>query len=533
MQHDRKAPLSLLITAHLIIILHAGHGVSQDGSRRGEGSTNASSSTDEKDKKNESTEEPFVVTQHETQIAGDTIQYTATTGRMLMKTDEGEKKAHMFFVAYTRNEVDDPAKRPISFCFNGGPGSSSVWLHLGMLGPHRVKLRDDAQPQPPPFRLIPNEYSLLDVSDLVFIDPVSTGYSRPAEGEEKGQFHGYEEDLRSVGQFIHDYTSRYQRWASPKFLVGESYGGLRAAGLAGTLQERYRMYLNGIVMVSPAVDFQTLAFSETNDLPYILFFPSYAATAWYHQALDQELQELSLDALVRRAERFAQGPYARALWRGTRLSTDRREDIAEEMAELTGLSVEYVLQANLRVSMGRFGKELLRDRLRVVGRYDSRYTGVERDAAGEFARDDPSGASVFGAFTAALNDYMRRDLEYKEERVYEILTGNVRPWSYERFENRYVNASETLRHAMTSNPYLKVFVACGHYDLATPQFAMKYTRDHLGLAEEVRDNIQMEFYPAGHMMYVYEPSLVALRDDLMEFYEEALTAAAEGYVEGD
>jgi carboxypeptidase C (cathepsin A) len=487
---------------------------------------NAEKPAESKDK--EDKEEPFVVTEHETEIDGEEIEYTATAGRMLMKSDDGEEKAHLFFVAYTRKGKDDAAERPITFCFNGGPGSSSVWLHLGMLGPKRVKVRDDARPQPPPFKLIPNEYSLLDVTDLVFIDPVSTGYSRPAEGEQKGQFHGYEEDRQSVGQFIHDYVSRYERWASPKFLLGESYGGLRAAGLADTLQNRYRMYLNGIVMVSPAVDFQTLAFGDTNDLPFILFLPSYAATAWYHGVLDEELQELPLDQLVRRAERFAQGPYANALWQGTRLDEEREAEVADQMSRLTGLSVDYVRQANLRVSMQRFGKELLRDQRRTVGRYDSRYLGIERDAAGEGAREDPSGAATFGEFTAAMNDYMRRDLQYKEDRVYEILTGNVHPWSYDRFENRYVNASEPLRQAMTANPYLKVFVACGHYDLATPQFAMKFTRDHLALAPEVRDNFEMAFYEGGHMMYVYEPALVQLREDLVEFYEQAIHPESDG-----
>ena len=462
------------------------------------------------------------ITQHTVTIAGQEISYTATADQLSIKTDEGEEKARIFFIAYQRDHQEEPVQRPITFCFNGGPGSSSVWLHLGMLGPQRVQFRDDAQPQPPPFELIPNHYSLLDITDLVFIDPVSTGYSRPAQGEDKKQFHGYQEDLNSVGQFIHDYVTQNGRWQSPKFLIGESYGGLRASGLAGLLQNRYGMYLNGLILVSAVLDFQTLAFSETNDLPFIVFLPSYTATAWYHGKLNHDLQQLPLRKVVRKAESFAAGPYARALLRGNSLASQKQNEIARRLATLTGLSPEYVLRANLRINMRRFAKELLRNRQEIVGRFDSRYVGSDRDSAGETYSYDPSAAVFMGPFTAAMNDYLYHTLDYKDERVYEILTGTVHPWNYSQFKNRYVNATETLRQAMTTNPFLKVFAACGYYDLATPQFAMTYTRDHLALAPTLASNFQMGFYRGGHMMYVYTPALKKLRTNLLGFYQEAV-----------
>jgi len=473
------------------------------------------------EKKKDDKQAKLSVTQHTATIAGQKIAYSATAGKMLMRNDEGKEKAEVFFVAYTKDNSKGAA-RPITFCFNGGPGSSSVWLHLGMLGPQRVKMSNDAKPVRPPHELIENPYSLLDKTDLVFIDPVSTGFSRPAKGEKKSQFHGYDEDIRSVGQFIHDYTTKYGRWASPKFLLGESYGGLRAAGLSGQLQQRYHMYLNGVVIISGVVDFQTLRTSGNNDIAYALFLPSYTATAWYHQVLPEHLQEQPVEKVVAKAEGFARGLYMQALLAGDSLPVAERKQTITQMAELTGLSADYLDRANLRVSMHRFGKELLRSRRQVIGRFDSRYTGTDRDHVGESMGHDPSGSAFFGPFTSAMNQYLREELKVEEERVYEVLTGKVHPWDYSEFTNRFVSASETLRRAMSDNPYLKVFAACGYYDLATPSMAMEYTRDHLGLAPELRQNFTMGFYAGGHMMYVHEPSLKKLRDDLINFYESTL-----------
>lgn len=465
--------------------------------------------------------EELVSTEHVAEIAGRQVRYTATAGKLLLKNDSLKSRATVFFVAYTVPS-ETAAERPVTFCFNGGPGSSSVWLHLGMLGPKRIRFPEDATYLQPPYALEANPFSLLDVTDLVFIDPVSTGYSRPADEVSRSEFHGYEEDIQSVGQFIHDYTTRFLRWGSPRFLCGESYGGLRAAGLTAHLQERYNMELNGVLVISGAVNFQTLRFSSSNDLPNICFLPGYAATAWYHKALSPEMQARPVSQVVADAERFALGPYAQALLKGTAISEAEERAVAQQMSVLTGLSEEYLLRARLRVSMGRFGKELLRSRGLTIGRFDSRFTNRDRDDAGETYEFDASGAAIFGPFTATFNDYVRRELKFSDSRVYEILTGNVQPWSYKSFENRYVDASESLRRAMTANPSLKVFAACGYYDLATPHFAMDYTLDHLGLAKPLLPNITKKYYEGGHMMYIHEPSMVQLRADLLQFYSGAV-----------
>lgn len=511
--------LAILSTSNCSVTAQTAEQVKASESQKTAAATEAKKSKD-KDK----SEAKPTVTQHTTVIAGKEVAYTATAGKMLMKDDSGKAKANVFYVAYT---VDggEGENRPVTFCFNGGPGSSSVWLHLGMLGPERIKFRDDAQRLRPPHQLIANPYSLLDITDLVFIDPVSTGFSRPAKGEKKQQFHGYDEDVASVGQFIHDYTTRFGRWGSPKFLLGESYGGIRAAGLSGRLQSRYRMYLNGIVLVSGVVDFQTLSTRGGNDIAYSLFLPSYAATAWYHNALSESLQEMSVAEVVEKAEQFAEQTYMPALIAGDRLSVEKRKSVIAEMSQLTGLSEDYIDRANLRVSMSRFGKELLRSRKQVVGRFDSRYTGIDADHVGEGMGHDPSGAVFFGPFTSAMNDYLRNHLEVKEEQVYEVLTSKVRPWDYSQFTNQFVSATSTLRDAVRDNPHLQIFAACGYYDLATPSFAMEYTRSHMGLPPELQGNFQMGFYEGGHMMYVHEPSLKKMRDDLLKFYQSAQGAS--------
>jgi carboxypeptidase C (cathepsin A) len=482
---------------------------------------------DDKAKKDDE-EDKIVATEHVATIQGKELEYTATAGKLVMKSDDGKTKAHIFFIAYTKNGIEDLGKRPVTFAFNGGPGSSSVWLHLGMLGPKRVKLPDEAVPLAPPYELANNPHSLLDVTDLVFIDPVSTGFSRPAEGEDKGQFHGYEQDLRSVGQFIHEYLSKCGRWRSPKFLIGESYGGLRAAGLSGYLLERYNIALSGIAMISPAINFNTIAFNSGNDLPYLLFLPSYTATAWYHKALPGDLQALPLKEVYRQAVEFANGEYALALMKGNTISDTERSAVAEKLAQMTGLSKKYVEGAKLRVPMWRFAKELLRKRSRTIGRYDSRYTGIDADDAGETSEYDPSETAIFGPFTATINDYLRNELKFEDDRVYEILTGNVQPWKYDRFGLGPPDASDTLRKTMAEVPFMKLFVAEGYYDLATPPATNDYSVSHMRLPPELRPNMTVRMYEGGHMMYIYEPSMVQLRKDLVEFYQSALAAKPAG-----
>ena len=481
----------------------------------------------EEKKEDQQPVEDMVTSAHETTIGGKEIKYTVTVGKLPMKSDEGKPKAHIFFVAYTKHGVEDLGKRPLTFAFNGGPGSSSVWLHLGMLGPQRIRLPDDASHLRPPYELSANPHSILDLTDLVFIDPVSTGFSRPAEGEDKGQFHGYQQDLNSVGEFIHHYLSEYGRWRSPKFLIGESYGGFRAAGLSGHLFNRYNIPISGIVMVSPATNFNTLSFASGTDIGFALFLPSYTATAWYHKALPADLKQLPVDELYRQSHEFAMGEYLLALAQGHDLDDDKRAAVAEKLSRLTGLSKTYVEQSNLRIPMQRFGKELLRDRGLTIGRFDSRYTAMETDAVGDTPDFDPSAAAIFGPDTAAINDYLREELKFDDHRVYEILTGNVHPWKYDNFGSRTPDTTDTLRETMTANPHMKVLFACGYYDLATPPGSVEYSASHLRLPKPLRENVKFTYYEGGHMMYVYEPAMEQLRKDVEAFYAEALGDAEE------
>jgi carboxypeptidase C (cathepsin A) len=482
----------------------------------------------------EKPKDQVVETHHSIRVHGQDIPYTVTVGRLILKEEseksaekagefEGEKpKAEVFFVAYTRDDQPDKATRPITFSFNGGPGSSSVWLHLGVLGPRRVVMGDVSKLAPPPARLTDNEFSLLESSDLVFIDPVSTGFSRPVVGEAAKQFHGFKKDIESVGDFIRLYTTRYQRWGSPKFLAGESYGTTRAAGLSGYLQDRHGLYLNGLILISSILDFSTADFNPGNDLPYILFLPTYAATAWYHQRLESGLQA-DLAATLDEVKAFALGEYTLAMIKGAALSAAERAHIAGQLARYTGLSLDYVLRCDLRLNIFRFTKELLREQGRTVGRLDSRFKGIDRDAAGEMFEFDPSMAAIMGPYTAAFNHYVRGELKFESDLPYEILTDKVSPWSYAQHENMYVNVAETLRGAISANPDLKVFVANGYFDLATPYCATEYTFNHLGLDESLRENISMGYYEAGHMMYVHLPSLEQLSHDLNDFIQKSLT----------
>ena len=461
-----------------------------------------------------------VVTRHEVTVDGKTIRYTATAGYMVMKDEDGTHKANVFFVAYTKDGEKDPAGRPITFTFNGGPGSSSVWLHLGALGPKRVWANEKGDPPPPPYRLVDNEHSWLDMTDLVFIDPVTTGFSRPAVGEDPKQFHGYREDLESVGEFIRLYASRYERWASPKFLAGESYGTTRASGLSSYLQGRYGLYLNGIVLISSILNFETARFDVGNDLPYMLFLPTYTATAWYHKQLAPDLQQ-DLNAAIEESKAFAMNEYALALMKGDAIPAAEEKMVVATLSRLTGLSEEYVRQTNLRIVIHRFTKELLRDQRRTVGRLDSRFIGIDRDAASDGYEYDPSyNTAIYGPYTAMLNDYVRRELKVTNDLPYEILTGRVQPWPTSR--GSYLNVAEDLRKAMTQNPHLKVFVACGYYDMATPFFAADYTFDHLQLDPSLRMNITKAYYESGHMMYIHQPSLKKLKDDVRGFYSTAV-----------
>ncbi len=498
---------------------------------------NENKSNIENEKWNEEPKDSFVVTHHSILCGGKKISYTATAGRMILKEEivqkegdqknqyEGEKpRAEIFFVAYTLEGVDDPTKRPITFAFNGGPGSASIWIHMGLLGPKRVLLNDDGTPLPPPARLTENEYSVLDMTDLVFIDPIGTGFSRAVKGDKPNDYWGWTKDVESIGDFIRLYVSRNQRWGSPKFIAGESYGTTRTTGLSDYLSDKYGMYLNGIVLVSTALDFATLDFNDGNDLPYILYLPSYAATAWYHKKLKTKYQEMPLEKYLEEVRHFAGGEYLQALFNGSRMAEKQIEQVADKTANYIGLTRDYVLRANLRVTLPRFSKELLRSERRTVGRYDGRFIGIDRDAAGEEPEDDPAGYEINGTFAGAFNDYICRELGYKTDLPYAFSTDLWKTWSYKEYENKYVQLEEVLRKTMVRNKFMKVWVLNGYYDMATPFYASEYVFSHLQLDPVLQPNLSLTYYEAGHMMYIHKPSLEKFRKDAEYFFENALKA---------
>lgn len=485
-----------------------------------------------------------VVTAHTLTLpGGKTIAYHATAGYLTLrdlneprdsrpKSDKedavdpikGKPKAQVFFVAYTLDGVADAATRPIMFSFNGGPGASSVWLHLGALGPRRAQLTPLGEAPPPPYKVVDNESTWLDRTDLVFIDPVSTGYSRAAAGEGSNQFHGYREDLASVGEFIRLYLTHHARWASPKFIVGESYGTTRAAALSEYLQDKHGIYLNGITLVSAVLDFQTLSFQPGNDLPYALFLPTYTAAAWYHQRLPADLQAKPLAEVAKEAEAFAAGEYPLALARGSALPDADRQRVAAGLSRLTGLPATYLAQVNLREPADKFFADLLKDKNRGIGRYDARYTGI-RYAPGTTDDDfDPSFEAVNGPFTAAFNDYIRRELKYESDLPYNLLT-DVSPWNWSTVQNQYLNVADDLHKAINRHPYLQVWVCCGYYDLATPYFAAEHTLNSMNLDPSVRGNVRVTYYESGHMLYTHQPSREKLKTDFDAFIENALHVA--------
>jgi carboxypeptidase C (cathepsin A) len=483
---------------------------------------NPSGDSSKGERKTETPHETLIETPARTiTVDGAKLTYTATTGTLPLKEEDGKVTAHVFFVAYTKSGVEDLSRRPITFAFNGGPGSSSVWLHLGALGPRRVVMPDDGEPPAPPYRLTDNEETLLDQTDLVFIDPVTTGYSRAADPQNAGKFHGVQEDIQAMGAFIRLYATRFRRWDSPKFLAGESYGTTRAAGLAGHLQDRHGMYLNGIILISSVLNFQTIAFDDGNELPYSLYLPTYAATAWYHKKLPADLQN-DLRRTLAEAEKFAEGDYTHALVRGDRLTADETKAVRVKLARYTGLGEDFLTRNNLRVDISRFTKELLRPDRQVVGRFDSRLKGIDLDPAADRPEYDPSYAAVQGVFTAAFNQYVRTELKYETDLTYEVLTGRVQPWDYGSARNRYLNVAPTLREAMTKNRELRVFVGSGLYDLATPYFATEYTMTHLGVEPPLGDHVSLYYYEAGHMMYIQKASRQKLKRDLAGFLQTTL-----------
>jgi len=447
-------------------------------------------------------------------IAGERVTYVAETGMLPLLKPDGSSRASIFYVAYTRQDGATAGKRPVTFCFNGGPGSASVWLHLGALGPRRVKMNEDGSLPAPPFALMDNEFSALNASDFVFIDPVATGFSRPAKDEKADQFFGDSADLESIGEFIRLWTTRHDRWLSPKFLCGESYGVFRAAGLADYLRSSCGMYLNGLILVSGVLDFGTICGGTGNDLPYPLILPAYTAAAHFHHKLPADLQANLTNALAE-ARRFAGGEYSAALLQGTALPADEQAKIVAELVRLTGLKAAIIEDNNLRVDPAVFRKQLLHEDGLILGAYDARLTGRDGDPASPGADFDPASAAVMGPFSAAMNSYVRSELKFEDDLPYEILAG-VQPWNY-GVRNNFANASDRLASVMNQNPYLKILVLGGRCDLVCPIDTMRHSVDHMGLAEAYRRNVQFAEFDAGHMMYINLPDLKTMQAEIGKF----------------
>jgi carboxypeptidase C (cathepsin A) len=481
---------------------------------------------EKKEKKTPVEETPPIETAHEIRLNGEVLQYKVTTGRMPIRKDTGEIEGEIFYMAYTREGAVEGDSRPLTFSFNGGPGSSSVWLHLGMLGPRRVPMLADGGMPAPPYRLVDNEHTWLDLTDIVFIDPVGTGFSRPATPEKGKDFWGLEEDIRSVGEFIRLYLTRHERWSSPLYIIGESYGTTRAAGLSGYLVDRSGVAFNGVILVSSVLNFQTIRFAEGNDLPYLTYLPTYTATAWYHEKLEPELQA-DLPKTLAEVKAWAIERYWVALAKGASLTAVERRETATALSRYTGLSRDFIERADLRIDAGRFRKELLRGEGLTVGRLDGRFVGMDRDSAGEEYEFDPSMAAIRPPYTAAFNDYVRDELGYESDLHYWILGGGIGRWDFGD-EGRFPDTSKALRDAMLRNSYMKVFVASGYYDMATPFFGTEYTLGHLGVPESLRGNLRVEEYEAGHMMYIHEGSLAKMKSDITTFYQETKSMSGRG-----
>lgn len=460
-------------------------------------------------------------TTHKAKINGSNVKYSVHAGDTYLKDDKGEPIASVFSISYIRDDVDNRSERPLLFVFNGGPGSSSVWMHMGLFGPKRVVLPSDASKVgAPPYPITNNSHSLLDVADLVFIDPVGTGYSKPLGDTEGKKFWGVKEDAQALAEFVRLYITRHQRWNSPKYLAGESYGTTRAAAMVGELQEGWgSIDLNGVMLISSILDFQAGDFTEGNDLPYLTFLPTYAATAWYHDAIPNKQQYDNLQSFLANVKDFALGDYATVLLKGQLASEQDRAAVIDKLHAYTGLDKTYIEQADLRINEFYFMKELLRDRGDVVGRLDSRYLGEDAVKVSSSFEADPSSYAIDGAYTAALQHYMVSELDVTREEKYNVLSGEVfGNWNWQMGSSPrsqgFLAMTPTLSRAMRQNKDFRIFIANGYYDLATPFFATEYSMNHHGIDQS---RLTMEYYDAGHMMYIHQPSLEKLTDDLRQF----------------
>ena len=460
-----------------------------------------------------------VVLQHSVKIGGKSFAYTTTAGQLPIKNDKGDTEANLYFTAYTLDNPKDGERRPLTFTFNGGPGSASVWLHMGGLAPKRVEMLDDGAMPRPPYRIIDNDFSWIESTDLVFIDPVDTGYSRGTSEETAKKAKGVDGDLQSVGEFIRLYLSRYRRWTSPLFLAGESYGTYRSAGLAGYLADKGIIF-NGIILISSILNMQTARFQTGNDLPYQLFLPTYAATAWYHDKVAPAHKKMGVRAFLDEVEAWVESDYVQALSLGDRLHNSRRAEVLDRLAAYSGLTRDYVDLANLRVNIHAFCKELLKTERLTVGRIDGRFTGKDRSGVSEAPDYDPSLNVIWPPFTTALNQYFRTELGYENDTEYHILRSL--DWTWGDAKDGYSDTSGHLREAMAKNPWMRVYVASGYYDLATPYYATLYTLNHMGLDPDAHARFTLEEFPVGHMVYVEKGALKKLQEDVASFIKLAV-----------
>lgn len=470
--------------------------------------------------------EEWSTTQHTLKLSGQTVPYTAAAGTTSIRNEAGETLGLMYSVAYVRSDITDKSTRPVAFLFNGGPGSASMWLHMGSVGPKRVVTLGDQYTPPAPYSIVDNAETILHRSDLVFIDAMGTGFSRIAGRGTERDFYGVDEDAAAFAQFITTWISRNGRWQSPKFLIGESYGTFRSAVVANVLQQR-GVHLNGLDLVSMVFDLSTLTFAAGDDRPYIYYLPSYAAVAWYHRVLPN--RPAALEPLLEDARRYAVTEYAAALMKGSALSAAEMAAVAKRLSALTGLSEDFLKRANLRPTLGQFNAELMRARRQTAGRIDARFAGDTFNQLTETAENDPFNAAVGSAYTAAVNHYTREVLKFGGDRPYLNTNGAGGRWNWARQAGgrgfpSAPNVQNDLVQAMIANPSMIVQVENGYFDMATPFFPAEFTMTHLNLPERLQKNIAMKYYQAGHMMYLRDEDRIALRDNLVAFIDRGTRA---------